>query len=89
MLLGKVGNAVIGKVVTEKVIAAVLTRVGARVAAKSALSFVPFVGSTVAAAISFAMMNSVGNGHVADCYRIVERMLDGTNEAKATEAAVA
>lgn len=89
VLVGKVGSAFAGRFVTEAVIVAVLKRVGVQVASKTAASFVPFVGSGVAATIGFGMMKYVGNGHVEDCFRIIEEYLKGKDGGATAPAAAA
>jgi hypothetical protein len=75
LLAGSAGNAIIGKVITEKLIVSILTKVGVRVGVKSVAGWVPIIGSGIAATVGFAMMKSVGNAHVEDCYRVVKQVL--------------
>ena len=76
ILAGNLGNAIIGKLVNEQVVLAVLKRVGTRAVTKSVTSWIPVIGSGVAAAIGFGMMKLVGNRHIEECYRIVEQVLE-------------
>ena len=77
LLVSKIGNLAIGKVVTEQLVKTMLKRIGVSIAAKSVASFVPFIGSGVAATISFTTMKLVGNGHVDECYAVVRQMIEG------------
>jgi hypothetical protein len=89
LLAANVGNAVIGRLITEKLILSVLAKVGVRIGVKSVASWVPLIGSGIAATIGFAAMKAVGNGHIEDCYRIVQQMLEsrGTSDGAVAPAA--
>ena len=61
------GNNVIGRMVTKKLVVRLLQRVGIRVATASVAKYVPVMGSLLAARISFGAMKMVGNSHIDDC----------------------
>ena len=69
------GNNVIGRLVTRKLVVALLRRVGVRVASASVAKYVPVIGSVVAASIGFGAMKLAGNAHVEDCYRTAVALL--------------
>jgi len=69
------GNTVIGRTVSKRLAAALLRRVGARVATASAAKYVPIIGSAIAAGIGFGAMKLVGNAHVEDCYKTAMALL--------------
>ena len=69
------GNNVIGRLVTRKLVVALLRRVGMRVAAASVAKYVPVLGSAVAASIGFGAMKLAGDAHVEDCYRTARALL--------------
>ncbi|HZW26856.1 MAG TPA: hypothetical protein VFF08_00270 [Trueperaceae bacterium] len=71
-----VGSQAIARLVTADVVAALLRRIGVRIAAKSAAKWVPVVGSAAAAGISYTAMRLVGNRHVDDCYRVVRAVIE-------------
>ena len=83
VMASSMGNNVIGRMVTKRIVATLLRRVGARVAAGSLAKYVPFVGSAVAATISFGAMKMVGNAHIEDCYKTALAMLPATGQAGA------
>jgi len=83
VMASSMGNNVIGRMVTKRVVAALLRRVGARVAAGSLAKYVPFVGSAFAATISFGAMKLVGNSHVDDCYKTALALLPADQRALA------
>ena len=83
VMASSMGNNVIGRMVTKRIVATVLRRVGARVATGSLAKYVPFVGSAVAATISFGAMKMVGNAHIEDCYKTALAMLPATGQAGA------
>ncbi len=85
IIAGRLGSTLIGRMVTEATVAAILKQVGLRVAAKSAASFVPVIGNSVSAGLSFGMMKLVGNKHVDDCFKLVCELLD--DQAAVTLAA--
>lgn len=75
VLASSMGNNVIGRMVTKRLVIAMLRRVGVRVAAASVAKYVPFLGSAVAATISFGAMKLVGNSHIEDCYRTAKALI--------------
>ena len=85
--VARIGSGFIGKLITEGMIAALLKQVGVRLATKTAASYVPVIGSGVAAGLSFGMMKLIGNKHVEDCYELVGEMLAA--QASATAPATA
>lgn len=75
LIAANLGNGVIGRSITRRVVTMLIRRVGARYASKSLLRFVPFAGQVAAAGISFGAMKLVGNSHIDDCYETVRRTL--------------
>jgi uncharacterized protein (DUF697 family) len=67
-IAGTLGNNVIGRAISKRVVIALLRRMGVRVAAASVARYVPLLGSAVAATISFGAMKLAGNAHIEDCY---------------------
>lgn len=76
VLASSMGNTLIGRAVTKRLVAALLRRVAKRVAVASVAKYVPFAGSAVAAGISFGAMKLVGDSHVEDCYRTARALLE-------------
>jgi uncharacterized protein (DUF697 family) len=64
------GSAMVGKVVTHTVVTKALCAVGARVATKHVVKYVPLAGQAMAAGLSYAAMRYVGEQHVKDCARV-------------------
>ena len=77
LLAAGLGNGVIGRAVSKRLISVVLKRVAKRLAVGSAAKFVPFAGSALAAGLGFSAMKLAGNAHVDDCYRTARALLDG------------
>lgn len=75
VIASSLGNNVIGRMVTRKLVVALLKRMGVRVATASVAKYVPFIGSAVAATISFGAMKLIGNGHIDDCYRTARELI--------------
>ncbi len=71
------GNGVIGRAVSRRIISIVMKRVAKRLAIGSAAKFVPFAGSALAAGLGFSAMKMAGNAHIEDCYRTAQALLDG------------
>jgi len=76
VLASSLGNNFIGRIVTKRLVVAVLKRMGVRVATRSVARYVPFIGSAFAASISFGAMKLAGDAHVEDCYRTAKALLD-------------
>ena len=72
------GSKMAGKYITRKLITLMFKKMADRISAKSASSYVPFLGSAIAGGISFATMKYMGNSHIDDCYEIALATL--TNE---------
>lgn len=83
LIAANLGNGVIGRSITRRVVTMLIRRVGARYATKSLLRYVPFAGQVAAAGISFGAMKLVGNAHIDDCYETVRRTLEGQASASA------
>jgi hypothetical protein len=70
----ELGSKVAVKVITQEVVLYLLKRVGVNVAASTVTKYIPVVGQVAAAGLSFAAMKYIGDAHVADCRKLVERM---------------
>ena len=75
VIASSMGNNLIGRTVTKRLVTALLRRVGKRVATASVAKYVPFLGSGIAAAVSFGAMKMVGKSHIDDCYRTAKALL--------------
>jgi len=64
------GDSFVGKIVTRRMIAGILAKLGTRVAGKSFAKFAPVVGQVASASLSFALMRHIGLKHVDDCYTV-------------------
>lgn len=83
VLATSMGNTMIGRMVTKRVVAALLRRIGTRLAVGSVAKFVPFAGSALAATISFGAMKLVGNAHIEDCYKTAKALITTSSTAAA------
>ena len=70
------GSKMAGKYITRKLITVMFKRMAGRISAKSASTYVPFLGSAIAGGISFATMKYMGNSHIDDCYEIILATLE-------------
>ena len=71
----RIGSAIVGRVVTERVVASLLRRLGLRFATVSVAKFVPLVGSALAAGVSFGAMKVLGERHIDDCFETARQTL--------------
>jgi len=76
LLSVKVGNGLIGRVITRRLLLALLRKFGVKIGTKTVAKFVPVVGQIASSAISFGMMKIVGAQHVNACYRIMHQVID-------------
>jgi uncharacterized protein (DUF697 family) len=83
-IAASLGNNVIGHTITNHVVLLLLRRMGVRVATASVARYVPFIGSAVAATISFGAMKLAGNAHIEDCYATA-KTLAGLDDARASD----
>ena len=72
----KVGTGTVGKLLTKEIVVQLLKRVGLRVATKQVVKYVPFLGQTAAAALSFGAMKFVGDRHVNECFEVAKQILE-------------
>ena len=66
----RLGDTLVGRVVTERAILYLLKKLGLRVAGKQVARVAPLIGQATAATISFWMMRHIGMKHVDDCYAV-------------------
>jgi uncharacterized protein (DUF697 family) len=78
------GNNLIGRLVTRKLILGMVRKVGVRAASASVARFVPVIGSIVAASIGFGAMKLAGNAHIDDCYRTARALLTSLQDKAET-----
>lgn len=75
VLASGMGNNLIGRIITKKLVAAMVRRMGVRIATASVARYVPLLGSAVAATLSFGAMKLAGDAHVEDCYRTAAALI--------------
>lgn len=69
------GLGLIGKALTTDRIIALLVRFGAkRIATKSIIKYVPFVGSAISATVSYYLLQRVGNAHINECHALAKEI---------------
>lgn len=71
----RVGARFVGMAVTKEMIAAALARLSVQLAAESAVKYVPFVGSAVAAGIAYHAFRAIAYAHVDECTRVLREVL--------------
>ncbi|HDZ46575.1 MAG TPA: hypothetical protein ENI10_02105 [Halomonas sp.] len=84
--ISNTGSKMAGKYITKKLIVALLSKMGVKVASKGVSKFVPFIGSAVAGGISFSAMKYMGSSHVEDCYQVAVTTLE--NERRKHEIVI-
>lgn len=73
-LVKKLGNQMIGRVLTQEVLRVLLRKVGLRIGVSQVARFLPFVGQAAAMGLSYSAMVYLGNTHVEHCYQIAQRV---------------
>ena len=68
------GSRLIGKYMSKELLVLAVKRVGVRLASKQAAKFVPFLGSALAASISYGAMRMLGNAHIEDCCKVLQTL---------------
>jgi len=79
-LIIELGTKAAGQLLTKEIIMQLLKRVGMRVTAKQVVKYIPFLGQTVAAALSFGAMKFVGDQHVRECYELAKRIIESDTD---------
>lgn len=74
VIASSLGSSLIGRYMTKELLVLAFKRVGVRMASKQAAKFVPFLGSAIAAGISYGAMRMLGNAHIEDCYQVLKSM---------------
>lgn len=74
VIASSIGSSLIGKYMTKELLVLAFKRVGVRLASKQAAKFVPFLGSALAAGISYGAMRMLGNAHIDDCYEVLKAL---------------
>ncbi len=77
--VGFVGNALIGRVVTQAVIVHVLKTVGVRMTTKQVTKYVPIAGQAISAVLAFSAMRHVCHKHIDDCVRVRQQLAIAAN----------
>lgn len=75
VVITSIGSQLVGKYITKQTVVFLLKKVGSRIATKQVVKYVPFVGSAVAAGISFGAMKYLGNSHIDECYEVCKRII--------------
>ncbi len=74
VIVSSLGSTFLGKYLTKELLILALKRVGVRMATKQAAKFVPFLGSAIAAGVSYGAMRMLGNAHIEDCCQVLKAM---------------
>ena len=75
LVAANLGNNMIGRLVTRRLAAVVLRRMGKRLAIGTVAKLVPVAGSAIAASIGFGAMKLAGDAHIEDCYRTARSLI--------------
>lgn len=70
-----VGGVMVGKLVTNQLLALIFKRMGVKIAARTAARLVPIAGQMAAAAIGFTMFRKLGYEHVEACARVANELI--------------
>jgi uncharacterized protein (DUF697 family) len=81
------GLGLIGKALSPDRILSLLLRAGAkRIATKSVVKYVPFIGSAISASISYYLLRRVANKHIDECYEVAGKIALENARSKAIHA---
>ena len=67
--------------VTKQLILTLLKRIGIRMTAKQISKLIPFIGSAISSAISFAGMKYMGKTHIKECVALATDLLNRESAA--------
>ena len=73
-MVKKLGNMMIGRVLTQELLLVVLRKVGARVGLVQVARLVPLLGQAAAMGLSYSAMVYLGRTHIEHCYQIARRL---------------
>lgn len=73
----RLGDTLVGRIVTREAILYVLRKLGLRVATKSVTRYAPLIGQATSATMSFWLMRHIGMQHVEDCYAVARTRAEG------------
>jgi uncharacterized protein (DUF697 family) len=76
VIITSIGSQLVGKVITKELITKLLKKVGIRVTIKQVSKYIPIIGQTLSASISFGAMKYLGNSHIDECYLVCKRVMD-------------
>ncbi len=74
LMVSSLGSELIGRVLKKEAVLKLLQKVGVRATAGTVSKIVPFIGSALAASLSFAAMKMLGDAHIEDCYRLAREV---------------
>ena len=75
-MIKKGGSALVGAVITEKVIKQVLQAIAKRVAIREVGKYIPFIGPLIAGGAGYLLMKYMGDSHVEECYKVAKMVLE-------------
>lgn len=70
--IAAVGSSVVGRAITREALSLIVKSVARRLAANTAVKYIPLAGQAVAATISFAAIKYIGDAHIDDCVAVAE-----------------
>lgn len=74
-VIQSLGPTLVGKVVTKSAVMSVAKAVGFRVTVRQVAKYVPIIGTTIAAALSYTAFMHIGKQHIAQCASVRRAML--------------
>ncbi|QZA80313.1 DUF697 domain-containing protein [Deefgea piscis] len=86
VIVSSLSSSLIGKYLSKELLLLALKRVGVRLVSKQAAKFVPFLGSAIAAGISYGAMRMLGNAHIDDCCQVLIQLQGNTTFEHETTA---
>lgn len=69
-IIAKMGNVMVGQVITQKALIALFKSMGKKVSAKAATRYIPLLGQAAAIVIAASIMWTIGEKHIKDCVKV-------------------
>lgn len=75
-LVKRSGAQFVGRFMTTDVLIPALRKAGVRMATKQGSKYIPFLGTAVAAAVSFGAVKMLAHLHIRECEQVVRRLIE-------------
>lgn len=77
--INRIGAKIAGREITKELVRAILINNIAKLAPKTVLKFIPFLGQVITFTLNFNGVRVLGEKHLEECYQIVKSILENKN----------